>query len=84
MKGNTEYAFSVAEPEQLIVSKVSVSVKSDEFLKYLVVCATIADDSKSIVLRQLSKESDSGEGEDSTDRFVIYFYQLSEIQKPKY
>lgn len=84
MKGNTEYAFAVAEPEQLIVSKVTVEVKTAEFEKYLVACDTIADDSKSIVLRQLSKDSNSEDGEDSTDQFVIYFYQLSEIQKPKY
>ncbi|MGN0654948.1 MAG: hypothetical protein ACI4KD_08530 [Oscillospiraceae bacterium] len=84
MKGNTEYAFAAAEPEQLIVSEVTVKVKVDEFEKYLVVCDAIADDSKSIVLRQLSKAAGSGDGEGGSDQFVIFFYQLSDIQKPKY
>lgn len=84
MKGNTEYAFAVSAPEQLVVTKLTVSVKSTDFEKYIAVCDVIADDSKSIVLRNLSKDSGSGDDEGASDKFVIYFYQLSEIQKPKY
>ena len=83
MKGNTEYAFAAATPEQLVVTQMTVNVKATDFEKYIAVCDLIADDSKSIVLRNLSKENNGGD-EDSKDKFVIYFYQLSEIQKPKY
>ncbi|MGN0690692.1 MAG: hypothetical protein ACI4KH_09775, partial [Oscillospiraceae bacterium] len=83
MKGNTEYAFAVSDPEQLVVTKMTVNVKATDFEKYIAVCDVIADDSKSIVLRNLSKEN-NGDEEDSKDKFVIYFYQLADIQKPKY
>lgn len=81
MKGNTEYALAVSEPEQLVVSVASVGVYGDSFDKYLRVCDKIDEDSKSIVLRSLAKEDS---GEDAEDTFTIYLYQLSEIQKPKY
>lgn len=81
MKGNTEYAVAISEPEQLVVSVVKVGVFSDNFLKYLLVCDKIEEDGKSIVLRELAKES---VGEDAEDTFTIYVYQLSDIQKPKY
>ena len=84
MKGNTEYAFAAATPEQLVVTQMTINVKATDFEKYIAVCDLIADDSKSIVLRNLSKEESGGDAEDSKDKFVIYFYQLSEIQKPKY
>ena len=83
MQGNTEYAVAVSDPEQLVVTKMTVNVKATDFEKYIAICDVIADDSKSIVLRNLSKEDNGGE-EDSKDKFVIYFYQLSDIQKPKY
>ena len=81
MKGNTEYAFAVSEPEQLVVSIVSVGVYGDNFYKYLKVCDKIDEDTKSIVLRGLAKEDS---GEDAEDTFTIYVYQLSDMQKPKY
>ena len=84
MQGNTEYAVAVSEPEQLVVTKLTVSVKATDFEKYIAVCDVLAEDSKSIVLRNLSKEAQSENAEDSKDKFVIYFYQLADIQKPKY
>lgn len=84
MKGNTEYAVTTSEPEQLVVSIASVGVKGDDFGKYLKVCDKIEDDNKSIVLRSLAKEGGSGGDKESEDTFTIYVYQLSDIQKPKY
>lgn len=81
MKGNTEYAVATSDPEQLVVSIVSVGVYGDSFDKYLKVCDKIDEDPKSIVLRSLAKEDS---GEDAEDTFTIYVYQLSDIQKPKY
>ena len=81
MKGNTEYAVATSDPEQLVVSVVSVGVYGDSFDKYLKVCDKIDEDPKSIVLRALAKEDT---GEDAEDTFTIYVYQLSDIQKPKY
>lgn len=82
MKGNTEYALAVSEPEQLVVTILTVNVKQTEFNKYIAAADKIAEDERSIVLRNLSKEG--GTGDDAKDNFIIYFYQLSEIQKPKY
>lgn len=82
MKGNTEYALAVSEPEQLVVTILTVNVKQTEFNKYIAAADKIAEDERSIVLRNLSKEG--GTGDDAKDKFIIYFYQLSEIQKPKY
>ena len=81
MKGNTEYAVATSSPEELVVSIVSVGVYGDSFKKYLNVCDKIEDDTRSIVLRSLAKEDS---GEDAEDTFVIYVYQLSDLQKPKY
>lgn len=81
MKGNTEYAVATSDPEQLVVSVVSVGVYGDNFAKYLKVCDKIDEDPKSIVLRALAKEEADEEAEDT---FTIYVYQLSDIQKPKY
>jgi len=81
MKGNTEYALAVSEPEQLVVSIAKVGVHSQAFNDYLKVCDRIEEDDKSVVLRALAKEDN---GEDAIDTFTVYFYQLSDIQKPKY
>ncbi|MBQ9079154.1 MAG: hypothetical protein IJY29_06260 [Ruminococcus sp.] len=81
MKGNTEYAVATSDPEQLVVSVVSVGVYGDSFDKYLKVCDKIDEDPKSVVLRALAKEDSD---EDAEDTFTIYVYQLSDIQKPKY
>lgn len=81
VKGDTEYAVAIAyTPETLILNKVSFSV-SGTFENYLIALDDFEKLNESVVVRAFGKES--GSEEESTDEFVVYVYQLSEIQEPK-